>query len=102
MAKIHLGDIGTVFELTVKDADTKALVPIQTASVKQIIFKAPSGATKTTTAVFKTDGSDGVIQYTTIADDLDEEGAWELQGYVVTPTFTNHTSIDTFIVSGNL
>lgn len=102
MAKIHLGDIGTVLEVTVKNSETKAAEPINTATIKQILIRSPSGVTKTNTAEFKTDGTDGVLQYTTIADDLDEQGVWELQAYVVTPTFTNHSSIDTFVVSGNL
>ena len=102
MAKIHLGDIGTVIELTVKDADTNVAVDISAATTKQLKLRSPTGIDKTTTAVFKTDGTDGVIQYTTITDDLDEQGVWELQAYVVTPSFTNHSSIDTFIVSGNL
>lgn len=102
MAKIHLGDIGTLLEITVKDADTKLAVDISTASTTEIKLRSPTGTNKTTTADFKTDGQDGILQYTTIVDDLDEEGIWELQAYVVTPAFTNHSSIDTFIVSGNL
>jgi len=102
MATIHLGDIGTVLEVTIKDADTKQVIDISTAITKEIKLRTPSGVTKIKTAIFKTDGTDGIVKYITEANDLDEYGAWELQAYIVSPLFTNHSSIDTFIVSGNL
>jgi hypothetical protein len=78
--EVHKGDIGTVFELTVKDDG--AVINISTVSVKQIKFKKPSGTVIIQTAEFKTDGSDGILTYTTLADDLNAAGSWRIQAYV--------------------
>lgn len=98
--EIHLNDIGTIFELTVKDGNVT--LDISTAIAIEIIFKKPSGTVVTQTAAFQTDGTDGIMQYTTISGDLDETGGWKIQGRVQLPT--GHWSSDThsFKVYGNL
>ena len=80
---IHNGDIGTIFELTIVDTDGTA-IDVSTASVKYIYFADPDGDKVCKTAAFTTDGTDGKIQYTTIAGDIDEVGTWLVQGYVET------------------
>ena len=84
---VRVGDVGTVIRLVVQDQD-EAILDVSSASTKQIIFRKPSGATLTKVASFSTDGTDGRIQYATIAGDIDESGIWQMQGYVVTPTWT--------------
>ena len=64
--EIHVGDIGTVFEVTVKDGED--VVDVSSATTRQLIFKSKDGAVLTKTAVLVTDGTDGKIKYTTIAD----------------------------------
>ncbi|NIP55083.1 MAG: hypothetical protein GWN00_09825, partial [Aliifodinibius sp.] len=49
--------------------------------------------------VFVTDGTDGKLQYTTIADDLDEIGIWHLQGYLVMNEGSWHSNKVIFRVS---
>lgn len=78
--EIHKGDIGTVFEVTIKDDG--AAVNISGVAVKQLKFVKPDGTVVTQTAGFKTDGTDGILTYTTIADDLDASGTWRVQAYV--------------------
>lgn len=80
---VHNGDIGTIFRLTITDTAGTA-IDVSTASVKYIYFQDPSGNKVKKTATFTTDGTDGIIQYTTIAGDIDEEGVWQVQGYVET------------------
>lgn len=87
-AKVFVNDIGTVFRTTFKE-DGEA-VNISTATIKQIAFEPPSGIAVDKTAVFFTDGSDGIIQYVTVADDLHTGGIWKLQGYIVSPAWQGH------------
>jgi hypothetical protein len=62
--EIHLGDIGTVFEVTLKDCDV--IVDISTATEMYIIFQKPDGTKLTFDAEFTTDGEDGKLQYVTV------------------------------------
>jgi len=98
--EIHVDDIGTVFEITLVDCDTP--VNISAATAKSIIFSKPDGTTVAKTATFTTDGSDGKIRYTTIANDLDLDGKWKIQAVVVMPTGSWSSNISTFAVKPNL
>jgi len=81
---IRVGGYGTAIELRFLDGNK--IVPLQTATLKQIVLRKPDGTTKLTkTAVFTTDGSDGKIEYVTVAGDIDVAGMWEAEGYVETP-----------------
>lgn len=98
--EIHVGDIGTVFEVTVQESGTA--LNISTATVKQILLEPPSGTMLTKTAAFVTDGTDGKISYTTILGDLSEAGQWLLQVYLEMPTGKWHSDTQRFQVYGNL
>ena len=100
MADIQQGDIGTILRATLEDSGT--VVDVSTATVKQIKLQKPDGTDVTKTAVFTTDGSDGKIQYVTVADDLDQSGEWKIQGYVEMPNWQGHSAKDTFFVGQNL
>jgi len=71
-------DIGVQFKLNTG-------VDITAASVANIHYRKPSGATGSWTGA--TDSTNYVV-YTSVASDLDEEGVWDLQTYVVTPGWT--------------
>lgn len=98
--EIHLNDIGTVFEITIQDGTSA--IDVSGATTKQIIFQPPTGAKKTKTALNKTDGTDGIIKYTTVADDLDATGLWKYQAYVVLSGGTWSSSVLEFRVYPNL
>jgi hypothetical protein len=98
--EIHLEDIGTVFEVTLMDGDV--IVDLTGASVQSIVFLLPDKSTLQKTSVFKTDGSDGIIQYVTIADDLSQVGKWKLQAVVQLATGTWSSDISEFKVHDNL
>ena len=98
--EIHVGDIGTAFEVTLKDCD--GVVDISTATSKELIFRKPDKTVVVKIAVFKTDGTDGIIQYLTILDDLDLKGAWSIQAKVTLPTGTWSSDIQKFKVYANL
>ena len=99
--EIHLNDVGTVFKITIKDQDG-SVVDVSSASVKQIWLGKPKGGKLTKTAEFDTDGTDGVIKYTSISGDLNVTGTWEIQAHVTTPAGTWHSTIDTFEVKNNI
>ena len=98
--EVHKSDIGTAFRVTVQDGETA--VDVSGATTKQIVFQKPSGTSVTQTAAFVTDGTNGQIQYVTVAGDLNEAGKWIMQGYVVAPGFTNNSDIHQSEVYDNL
>ena len=99
---IHIGDIGTVFVVTIKDED-ETVVDVSSASTQQIIFSKPDGTKVTKTSVFTTDGTDGKIQYTTVdVNDLTTKGKWHLQGKVTLSAGTWTTNVGHFKVFKNL
>lgn len=98
--EIHVGDIGTIFRTTVKEGSS--VLDISAATTTQLIFRRPDGTSFTKTAEFTTDGTDGKIEYPTIAGDLDVAGNWSWQSYIVMPSGSWHTDIGTFSVHANL
>lgn len=75
--KSYVGDIGTVILV-----DTKS--DLSDATVLELKIKKPSGAimTKTATIPVGLTGADGIISYTTVAGDFDENGKYYLQAHV--------------------
>ena len=98
--EIHKNDVGTIFEIEVRDSIKT--VNISTATDLFVIFKKPDGTTVQKTGVFKTDGSDGIIQYTTVLNDLDIAGKWKLQANIVLPNGSWYSDITNFEVVNNL
>lgn len=97
----HVGDIGTIFEVTVTDRDGAA-INLATATTLSIIFAKPDGTTETKTATLSGDGTDGKMRYSSVSGDLDTPGVWQLQGYVVDGSYTNYSDSATFQVRANL
>lgn len=102
--EIHVNDIGTVFLITVKDcvSGTETTLDVSTATTLQFILLSPSDVTKTKTAVFDTDGTDGKIKYTTINGDLDEPGTWKLQARIVMGGGDWKSDVTSFRVYANI
>lgn len=80
-SSVHVGDIGTILELTIKDQDG-VIVDLSAITLMELDVIDPDGNRDTKTPIFKTDGTDGILQYTTVADDIDEVGEWRLQAFV--------------------
>lgn len=99
--EIHLGDIGTAFRLTILDCSGTP-VDISAASAMEVIFRKPDSTVVVQTGVFYTDGTDGIVQYVTIANDLDQTGTWKIQAEVTLPTGTWSSNVETFKVYKNL
>lgn len=102
LTNVHVGDVGTLLVVTVQD-ENGAVVDISTASTKQILLKKPDKTTLLTKAAsFATDGKDGVLNYTTIAGDVDQAGDWQIQAKVILPTGTWFSTVSTFQVDADL
>lgn len=94
-------NIGILFELEIIDTLTDLAYDLTGFSTLQMIFRKPSGAIVTQTATAPTP-SNGKIQYTTVASDLDEAGNWKVQGRVSDGSVDAKTSIYEFRVIENL
>jgi type IV secretory pathway VirB6-like protein len=98
--EIHQNDIGTIFKATIKDDTT--VVDISSATTKQLIFTKPDGTKLEKDASFFTDGTDGILTYTTVSGDLSVVGTWKVQGYVILTSGTWKTDIKKMKVHRNL
>ena len=97
---IHVDDIGTVFKVTIKVAGVA--IDISGATTKRIIFTGPNGRDFNKTALFDSDGIDGVLKYVSVSGDLYQAGTWEIQAFVILPSGSWHADITTFEVVVNL
>ena len=98
---VHNADIGTIFRLTITDT-AGVVIDVSTASTKFIYFQKPDGTKVKETAAFYTDGTDGIIQYTSVSGDIDQTGLWQVQGYVETSDGKFFTQKTTFSVLNTL
>jgi hypothetical protein len=100
-AEIHVGDTGTVITLTLKD-ETDTIVNLAGATVKEIIFKPPTGSNVVKAATFVSDGSDGKIKATMSSGDWNIDGEWQVQAHVTVGGVTNYSGAAKFTVKPNL
>jgi hypothetical protein len=101
--EIHIGDIGTILECTLKDGDSIVDVSEAVAAeAKTIYLLKPDNTLIVCEAEFKTDGVDGIIRYVTVANDLDQLGKWKIQARVNLSSGTWSSDINTFKVHDNL
>lgn len=77
------GDYGQTIELTVIDGDTGSAADLSAYTTSQaIILRDPSGNEASKAAEFKTDGEDGIVDYTIEEDVIDEAGQWSVRAQV--------------------
>lgn len=82
---VYTDDEGTVLRVKIVDADEVA-IDVSTATARTIYLTKTDGTVVAKTAVFTTDGTDGLIEYTTVTSDFDMLGIWSIQGRVEMPT----------------
>lgn len=102
--EIHVGDVGTIFNLTIKDRQkngTKTTLDVS-GTTTQIVLKIPGGSKLVKSASFVTDGTDGQIQYTTVSGDITVPGNWKIQAIVTSGTNVWNSEIKSFKVNRNL
>jgi hypothetical protein len=81
LKEIQVATIGAIIAIEVVDANG---VPISIAGATQlrILLGKPNGTVVTKAGVYKTDGTDGIVQYVTVAGDLDQCGWWSAQANI--------------------
>lgn len=103
--EVQKNDVGRVLVVEFLD-ESGNVIDISSATTKQIVFRKPGGALLTKSGTFHTDGTDGLLNYTTAKPggvyDMDTIGRWQIQGYVVIGTNELRTNIGFFEVAGNL
>lgn len=99
---IQLNDDGTTLELTVTE-DGSAVDLSSGVTTKSIIMQHPDGTTETFTADFKTNGSDGILQYDLEAADVAATGKYYVQALITNSagTWRSHP-LHLMTVSANL
>ena len=98
--EIHEGDEGTYLWVTVSNSGIP--VDLSAATTKEIFLCRPDNSVMVKTADFKTDGTDGILQYVSLATDFDQVGTWELQGHVAVDSGEWKSSVEEFEVHKNL
>ena len=99
-SQIHVGDIGTTLIVTI--LENGSVVDISSATSLQIVIRKPDATTLTKTGVFTTDGTDGKMQYVSIAGDFDQSGNYRIQGKVELTGGNYSSSVGSFKVHCNL
>jgi len=98
--EIHVNDIGTTLECTIKD--NGVIVDLSSATSLRVILKSPDNRKLNKQAVITNPpGTDGKMEYVTIDGDLESDGDWELQG-IVEIGGRWHTDTKIFTVAKNL
>jgi hypothetical protein len=80
-----VGDVGVPFRATIIDPETCDPLDISSATLTEFHVRKPDATTDTWVASFLTDGTDGRIEYVTIAGDLDTAGTWLIEARIVAP-----------------
>ena len=99
-SQIHVGDIGTTLIVTI--LENGSVVDISSATSLQIVIRKPDATTLTKTGVLTTDGTDGKMQYISIAGDFDQSGNYRIQGKVELTGGNYSSSVGSFKVHCNL
>jgi len=78
--QIRVNDPGAQFRLTIRNS--QGPMDVSTVTAKQMTFHRPDNSVIQREATFSTDGSDGMICYTTVDGDLNTAGDWQVQAHV--------------------
>jgi len=100
MSLLHIinSDYGQVLKITFIDVDTDAAADISSYSTTiSMVFTDEGGTSTTKTAAFDSDGTDGIIKYTTESGFL-TTGTWTVRGRVASASAQLSTVEHTFLV----
>jgi hypothetical protein len=97
--EIHKNDIGTEFRITILE---DAVAVNVSSSTNYIRFSKPDNTVVIESGSLYTDGTDGIIKYTSVSGDLDTVGTWKLQAFIDFGATEFYSDISTFKVHKNL
>ena len=75
---------------------------ISSVTVKQIVLFSPRGDMLVRNASFLTDGTDGMLTYSTVRGDILVAGEWKIQADLTNPSGSWSTDVKTFDVLPNV
>jgi hypothetical protein len=99
--ELHVGDTNTRIISTIVDEGGDA-VNLATATTLQYKLRKPSGTVVTLTCELTTDGTDGMMEFTTTDSTLNESGFYRLQAYIGMSSGAWHSDKVSFRVWPNL
>jgi len=99
-SEIHIGAVNLDFIAFIKEDG--AIIDISQATEKVFYFTKPNGELLTKTATFVTNGEDGLLHYSTSAEDIDVAGIWKVQAKVSFGSSVYPSDIHSFRVYKNL
>jgi hypothetical protein len=98
---IRVNDIGTLFKTTIKDGSSN-IVDLSSMTNASFIFERPDNTQKIVTPYLYTNGTDGILAYSTQSGDINQIGLYSFQAIVNFSGQTFHTSIVDFRTYRNL
>lgn len=99
---LQYGDIDVPLLLRIHRKNGDLETSMGSATNMQIILQPPGGSSRTKTATLYTDGSDGIIEYSTVSGDINQVGRWGIQGRFSLGGGPRRTSVRHFNVKRNL
>ena len=106
MSSLRKGDVGTVLRYTV--SEDGGPVDVSAATVKQLKLTKPDGTQVTKTLVNSTkstdkkDGTDGRVEYVTVAGDINLKGTYKWQLFFNLASWNGNSLQGTFVVEDTL
>jgi hypothetical protein len=99
---IHKADYGTIFSVTCLDGSE--ILDVSGATNRQIYFQRPNNGSilGPKTLVVPNGGSDGIVTYTFLTNELDTVGDWTYQIYLTYASGLWHSDYGKFTVYANL
>lgn len=101
--RIFKGNIGIAFRIKLISEDSPEPIDVSGAGTLEIAFRKPDESEVIKTASLVTDGTDGLFEYVTVTDDLDQAGDWAIQPVITGLNgFTGRGSYSQFQVLENV
>lgn len=97
MANFHIGDIGSILEITLMNGNSPVNL-LEATKLELRLLKPRSTEYITRSVIFATDGTDGKLRYVWQDGDLDVTGRWLLSIYISSPTLRLNSDIKCFEV----
>ena len=104
MADLQVGNVGTSIQVTIKD-QSGIVVNLSTSTTRKLFLRKPEPASGTVlikAASLVGGGTGGIMEYVTVAGDLDVPGAWGLQAKYINSVGTYYTNVVPLPVLPNL
>ena len=97
---IRSGDIGTVFQITIRESGVAK--DVSAATTMELKFQTPDGTILVHDAVFASDGTNGIIEATGATGNFSQVGPWGIQAHLIFSSGDWYSSRGCFNVEGNV